>query len=349
MLRNDCARIRQGDLFHGRYRILRVIENDRAGAMYEALDMMTNAHRILRVVQAEALAGTGIRIRFKSDEPLLDAGNVAFLSDAGLDDDTRSLFLIMDLAEDSELEPITRQRVIHVDASGTVNEDVAVVNEACAMTRRRASVPLPLPPPLPLPTPPPPRPSQASMPLLHESPRSSAALRNTQRNERMFGAAHFLVLAGIATGVGSVVYFGLGPAESRPMPDRTGMAMVDSPETFAANSSAPMAFEMAPRAAASAVAATEANVPDASVPANWLPSEAESKKPEASVPETALPAQPITTPTAITPPKTTPPKTSIRETAKPIAAQPTAPPATTKPSATSGRPAQTKRHRESIF
>ena len=62
MLRDDSVSLREGDTYHGRYRILRCIEADSTGAAYEAVDVTTNARQILRVVSAGTTKGDVISL-----------------------------------------------------------------------------------------------------------------------------------------------------------------------------------------------------------------------------------------------------------------------------------------------
>lgn len=346
MGRTGCADIRDGDLFHGRYHILRSIEDDRTGALYEAVDMVNNAHRLVKVVRAETLVDAGIRVRFRSDASLWDCGKVAYLSDAGVDQDTKSFFLIMDLAEDSELEPVTRQRVIRLGDSGASRE---WSNSDCPPPRR-ASVPLPLPPPWPpsasrasqlaLPPPPPVLPAGkssaggidaaaiGSLPPPTPPPKGPLPKPTPSSRKRMFSSAHFFALVAVAIGVGSLVYFRPGRAASEGLPERADTIIKNSPEHLAPISHAPAT----PHAAPVAAAIVSQEVPDASVPTDWIPGETMSTKSEKPAPDAASPKAPPNT----SQPKSTTPKISKQEAAPPKAAPPTT-------------PASTKRQRESIF
>jgi len=346
MGRTGCADIRDGDLFHGRYRILHSIEDDRTGALYEAVDMVNNARRIVKVVRAETLVDAGIRVRFRSDAPLWDSENAAYISDAGIEHDTKSLFLIMDLAEDSELEPVTRQRVIRLGESGALRE---WSNSDC-LPPRRALVPLPLPPPLP-PSPsrasqvplPPPAPvlpagksfagdtnaaAIGSLPSPTPPPKRPLPEPTPSSGQRMFNSVHFFGFVAVAIGVGSLVYFRAGRTASEDLPETGDTIAKNSPEHLAPISYAPVA----PNAAPVVTEIGSQEVPDASAPTNWIPGETMSTKSEKPAPDAASPK---------TPPNNSPPKSTTHDISKQEAAPPTAAPPIT--------PASTKRQRESIF
>jgi hypothetical protein len=165
-------------MYHGRYRILRCIDEDRTGTAYNAVDTMTNVEHILKVVPAETITGTGFPVRFKGD---ISAGeNVAFLSEAGLDQDTKSVFMLMNVDEDADANAVTKVCETHLPEAAFPDQATLptpnVVPPARSSSDNKAPFdsprrPLPIPeaPPLkrtavPIPLPPPP--PRASMPAI---------------------------------------------------------------------------------------------------------------------------------------------------------------------------------------
>lgn len=179
MLQDGFAGMREGDLFHGRYRILRHVEDDRTSTTYEATDTLTDSRLVLRLIRPDTIAGDRHRILFKGDAPGGEADNVAYLSNAGLDLATKSFFVCMELDDDEEDEnAVTQVRdhslheassiepsQSHVRADSKRTNDngspadagvlgLAELSRLTLMsvpdaTIRRPSVPLPLPLPLP--------------------------------------------------------------------------------------------------------------------------------------------------------------------------------------------------------
>jgi len=143
MLRNGFAGMREGDLFHGRYRIRRHVEDDLTSAMYEATDTITKTQHVIKLIRPDAIVGAGRRILFKGDTPGSDKGDVAYLSNAGLDLATKSLFVMMEVEEDDDANAVTQ---IH---DGGVRHAPLPLSIADASPIIRSSLPLPLPPPLP--------------------------------------------------------------------------------------------------------------------------------------------------------------------------------------------------------
>lgn len=324
MHRNGCASIRDGDLFHGRYRILRRIENDGTGALYQALDMMTETHRILKVVQAETLGGAGIRVRFKRDAPLWDNGNVAYLSDAGLDQDTRSFFFIMELAEDSEIEPVTKQRVVHVGASSLSDKSPLPLPSDTPPAMRSGPLPLPLPPPMMssasrssqpvVPLPPPQLPPKKPLP--------SAPLMPGQSTSNF---VHRWAFFAFAIALGGVMYFRTCAGSNESSPARMNTTITHAPENAAPISPAPASTNIEPNVAALG----ESQLPDASVPTNWVAKESTSAEK--------------------TPPEHTPSKEAPRDISPPKKASPQTASIPKKTPAAENKPATKTRQRESIF
>jgi hypothetical protein len=166
MLRDDSVSLREGDTYHGRYRILRCIEADSTGAAYEAVDVTTNARQILRVVSAGTTKGTGIHVQARNDLPIGE--NVAFLSEANFEQTAKSYYSPMDMDEDFESNAVTQICDVPLPEIGSLEPALPKPNVMLSplassdKNPRDNRAPLPMPPPeaiavrRPIPLPPPP-------------------------------------------------------------------------------------------------------------------------------------------------------------------------------------------------
>jgi serine/threonine-protein kinase len=98
--------LRQGDVFAGRYRVERMLAAGGMGAVYEVLHLDTQRRRALKVMLPHVLDNDEMRERFKR-EALVAAGIesefIVDVFDAGVDDETRMPFLVMELLRGEEL------------------------------------------------------------------------------------------------------------------------------------------------------------------------------------------------------------------------------------------------------
>lgn len=287
--------------------------------------MLSDAPRILKVVQAETLAGTGVRVRFKNDASSWENGNVAYLSDAGIDQDTQSFFFIMELAPDCELEPVTKQRAIHVAQSGLSENppqakraDTHHATRASISKSYRVSAPLPLPPPL---LPSPSRVSQGPLPPLNpppERPFPKVAPPSPPQASRALQVAFLVVVAIVA---GGIVLFWPSRKTVERWPEKTDLGIAQARQNVT-----PIATEsIAPNQKANLTTFGEPGASGTGMATNWVPSETASGNSEE-----------------------TPPKTALRAEAEKQARQKTTPSIQKAPTV-SHTPASTKRRRESIF
>ena len=187
MLRDNAISLREGEMYHGRYRIIRCIEADSTGAAYDAVDTMTNARHILKVVSPGTILGTPVPAQ-PPRAPLV-GDNVALLSEAGLDQNTKSVFQSMGVDDDFDANAVTQIFDGHLPENKSFEATLPSANAAPALDnnavadsprpplpipdvppmRRTVSIPLPPPPPLT-------RPDAASRPSLPAIPLPIAPL-----------------------------------------------------------------------------------------------------------------------------------------------------------------------------
>ena len=102
-----------GDVFHGRYRIVRAIKSGGMGTVYEVVDDNTASPRALKVMLPSALADADQRARFAREAKVtgnIESDHLVKVSDAGIDETSASPFLVMDLLRGEELGDVQKRR-----------------------------------------------------------------------------------------------------------------------------------------------------------------------------------------------------------------------------------------------
>jgi serine/threonine-protein kinase len=102
-----------GAVFHGRYRIVRLIKDGGMGAVYEAVDERTNSPRALKLMLPSMLADPDLRRRFATEATVtggIDTDHVVRVSDAGVDEPTDTPFLVMELLRGKELGTLLEEQ-----------------------------------------------------------------------------------------------------------------------------------------------------------------------------------------------------------------------------------------------
>jgi serine/threonine-protein kinase len=97
----------EGSVFAERYRIARCIAQGGMGAVYEVVHTKTQERRALKVMQAHILQGEDLHDRFRQAACVtasLQSDYVVDVIDAGLDEETQMLFLVMELLEGEQLD-----------------------------------------------------------------------------------------------------------------------------------------------------------------------------------------------------------------------------------------------------
>ncbi|MRG97374.1 protein kinase domain-containing protein [Polyangium spumosum] len=100
-------------LFHGRYRVIRVIKAGGMGAVYEAFDEATRRRRALKVMLPGTIEDPILRERFAQEATItggIESDHIVQVSDAGIDEGTRMPFLVMDLLTGEELGSMLERR-----------------------------------------------------------------------------------------------------------------------------------------------------------------------------------------------------------------------------------------------
>lgn len=108
----DFVPLTIGAVFHGRYRIVRRIKAGGMGAVYEVLDEKTDKRRALKVMLPSALDEPDFRARFEREAKItgsIESDHIVHVLDAGVDPETNTPFLIMELLRGEELASVVRR------------------------------------------------------------------------------------------------------------------------------------------------------------------------------------------------------------------------------------------------
>jgi serine/threonine protein kinase len=102
-----------GDVFAARYRIIRRIKAGAMGVVYEVKDERTNTLRAVKIMLPDAVEDPDLRKRFKEEATItgpIESDHIVKVLDAGVDEATEHLFLVMELLRGDELGRLVRQR-----------------------------------------------------------------------------------------------------------------------------------------------------------------------------------------------------------------------------------------------
>jgi serine/threonine-protein kinase len=100
------AKLEEGTVFAGRYRVVRCLASGGMGAVYEAIHLDTNRRRALKVMHPHLFQSEEMRARFKLEARIaaeVDSEYIVDVSDAGVDEATQTPFLVMELLRGEEL------------------------------------------------------------------------------------------------------------------------------------------------------------------------------------------------------------------------------------------------------
>jgi eukaryotic-like serine/threonine-protein kinase len=98
--------LRKGEIFAGRYEILRRIASGGMGTVYEVLHLETERRRALKVMLPHIVQSAELRERFKREAKVaahIDSEFIVDVFDAGVDEATQMPFLVMELLQGEEL------------------------------------------------------------------------------------------------------------------------------------------------------------------------------------------------------------------------------------------------------
>ena len=100
------AKLEEGTVFAGRYRVVRCLAAGGMGAVYEVIHLETDRHRALKVMHPHLFQSDDMRERFKREARIaaqVDSEYIVDVSDAGVDAATQTPFLVMELLRGEEL------------------------------------------------------------------------------------------------------------------------------------------------------------------------------------------------------------------------------------------------------
>jgi phosphate transport system substrate-binding protein len=103
---SDLKVLREGTLIGGAYRIVRPIAEGGMGLVYEVEQTATGARRALKVMHGRFAGDAGLRARFVREARLaaaIPSDHVALVVDAGQDESTGALYIVMELLDGSTL------------------------------------------------------------------------------------------------------------------------------------------------------------------------------------------------------------------------------------------------------
>ena len=101
------AGLSEGAVFQERYRIIRCLKAGGMGAVYECEHLSTQKRRALKVMLPQVVATRGMRERFELEARItarIESDHIVETFDAGVDPETGSPFLVMELLRGEDLE-----------------------------------------------------------------------------------------------------------------------------------------------------------------------------------------------------------------------------------------------------
>jgi serine/threonine-protein kinase len=100
------AALQEGDVFAGRYRIVRELASGGMGAVYEVVHNVTERRCALKVMLSHTVERDQLRKRFMQESRLaaqIGSEYIVDVLDAGVDDETKAPYLVMELLEGEDL------------------------------------------------------------------------------------------------------------------------------------------------------------------------------------------------------------------------------------------------------
>jgi serine/threonine-protein kinase len=102
-----------GQIFHGRYEIVRCLRAGGMGAVYECIHLKTRKRRALKVMLPQILANSAMRDRFELEARVtaeIESEHIVETFDAGVDEATGAPFLVMELLRGEDLASVLKRR-----------------------------------------------------------------------------------------------------------------------------------------------------------------------------------------------------------------------------------------------
>jgi len=109
VIRPNTTDLENGGLFQGRYQIIRCIKSGGMGSVYEVLDQKTASRRALKVMLPQLLSNESLRARFELEAKItgaIESDHLVRVLDAGVDDDSKMPFLVMELLRGEDLTSV---------------------------------------------------------------------------------------------------------------------------------------------------------------------------------------------------------------------------------------------------
>ncbi|MGK4005737.1 protein kinase [Sorangium sp. So ce1036] len=100
------ATLAEGTVFAHRYRVVRLLAVGAMGSVYEAVHVETNRRRALKIMHPHLFQSDEMRERFKREAQItagIESEYIVDVFDAGIDEATRTPFLVMELLRGEEL------------------------------------------------------------------------------------------------------------------------------------------------------------------------------------------------------------------------------------------------------
>lgn len=123
------AQLEQGAVFAGRYRVVRRLASGGMGSVYEVVHVETNRRRALKVMHPHLFQNEEMHGRFKLEARIaaeVDSEYIVEVFDAGVDEATRTPFLVMELLRGEELgDRLTRLGPLPLEEVVTYMEQTA--------------------------------------------------------------------------------------------------------------------------------------------------------------------------------------------------------------------------------
>jgi serine/threonine protein kinase len=133
----EIGQIAPGQLFAGRYRVVRLIKAGGMGAVYEAVHEQTRRRVALKVMRPEIVSDPVSRARFVQEAQvatLIESKHVVDVLDAGVDDATAIPFLVMEFLTGEEVGDLVQRlgRVAPSDAVAWLTQAARALDKAHA-------------------------------------------------------------------------------------------------------------------------------------------------------------------------------------------------------------------------
>lgn len=107
----EFSNLAEGSVFHGRYRVSRLIRAGNMGAVYQVLDEKIDTHRALKVMLPSLLDDADLKGRFEREAKItgpIASDHIVKVMDAGIDTTLGIPFFVMELLQGQELGSVLK-------------------------------------------------------------------------------------------------------------------------------------------------------------------------------------------------------------------------------------------------